>query len=167
VGCVQACVSEWSLSTLHNPISKLQHAPLPLKMLWNRECAPTPPFFAIFYLDSHLSPSRSWECVKLPIGILYGVKWKCEYTSRTLFLNWMDGWICRLYGPNWLPNSMPLNLFWIIRIHNFCFYNWSINVFATFYNSACLAMFALVWKGTKGQSMMECLLPHRMHKLWK
>jgi hypothetical protein len=27
------------------------------------ERAPTPPFFAVFHLDSHLSPSRSWECV--------------------------------------------------------------------------------------------------------
>jgi len=30
-----------------------------------RECAPTPPSFTVFYLGSHLSPSRSWECVNL------------------------------------------------------------------------------------------------------
>jgi len=27
------------------------------------ELLPIPPSFAIFYLDSHLNPSRSWECV--------------------------------------------------------------------------------------------------------
>jgi hypothetical protein len=34
---------------------------LPLKVLWAKECAPTPSI--VFYLDSHLSLSRSWECV--------------------------------------------------------------------------------------------------------
>jgi hypothetical protein len=63
VGCVQALVSEWSLSTLPSPILELQHAPLPLKVLWVKEHAPTPPSSVIFYLDSHLSLSRSWECV--------------------------------------------------------------------------------------------------------
>jgi len=63
VGCVQACVSEWSLSTLLSPIPKLQHAPLPLKVLWARERALTPPSSIVFYLDSHLSPSKSWESV--------------------------------------------------------------------------------------------------------
>jgi hypothetical protein len=51
------------LSILPSPIPELQHAPLPLKVLWARERAPTPPPSAIFHLDSHLSPSRSWECV--------------------------------------------------------------------------------------------------------
>jgi len=63
VGCVQARVNEWSLSTLPSPIPELQHAPLPLKVLWARERAPTPPYFDVFYLGSHLSPLRSWECV--------------------------------------------------------------------------------------------------------
>jgi hypothetical protein len=63
VGCVQARVNEWSLLTLPSPIPELQHAPLPLKMLWATECAPTPPSFDVFYLDSHLNPSRNWECV--------------------------------------------------------------------------------------------------------
>jgi len=36
---------------------------LPLKVLWARECAPTPSSFVVFYLDSHLSLSRSWGCI--------------------------------------------------------------------------------------------------------
>jgi hypothetical protein len=44
------------LVTLPNPIPELQHAPLPLKVLQARECAPTPYFSVIFSLDSHLSP---------------------------------------------------------------------------------------------------------------
>ncbi len=63
MGCVQARVSEWSLSTLPSPIPELQHAPLPLKVLWARERASTPPFSVAFYLGSHLSPLRSWECI--------------------------------------------------------------------------------------------------------
>ncbi len=47
----------------------------------------------------------------LPIGSFYGVKCGWEYIFGFLFLNWMDGWIYWLYGPNWLPNSMPLSLF--------------------------------------------------------
>jgi hypothetical protein len=55
---------EWvSLSTLPSPIPELQHAPLPLKVLWARERASTPPSSDVFHLDSHLSCSRSWECV--------------------------------------------------------------------------------------------------------
>ncbi len=55
---------EWvSLSTLPSPIPELQHAPLPLKVLWVRERASTPPSSDVFHLDSHLSCSRSWECV--------------------------------------------------------------------------------------------------------
>jgi hypothetical protein len=54
---------EWSLSTLPSPIPEFQHAPLPLKVLWARERAPTPPFSVVSYLGSHLSPLRSWECV--------------------------------------------------------------------------------------------------------
>jgi hypothetical protein len=34
-------------------------ASLPFKVLWARERAPTPPSSIVFYLDSHLSPSRS------------------------------------------------------------------------------------------------------------
>jgi len=67
VGCVQACVSEWSLSTLPNPIPELQHPPLSLKVLWVKERAPIPLSSAIFYLDSHLNLSRNWECVTSPL----------------------------------------------------------------------------------------------------
>jgi hypothetical protein len=28
-----------------------------------KECAPTPYSSVVFSLDSHLSPSRSWECI--------------------------------------------------------------------------------------------------------
>jgi hypothetical protein len=54
-----------------------------------------------------------WRCpiLWLPIRILCGAKWGCEYTFGTLLLNWMDGWICRFCGPNWPPNSMPFNQF--------------------------------------------------------
>jgi hypothetical protein len=60
--CAGPC--EWiSLSILPSPIPELQHAPLPLKLLWAWERIPTPPSSAVFHLDSHLSPARSWECV--------------------------------------------------------------------------------------------------------
>jgi hypothetical protein len=53
-----------------------------------------------------------WWCpiMWLPIGILCGAECGCEYTSGALLLNWMDGRICRLYGPNWPPNSMPQSI---------------------------------------------------------
>jgi hypothetical protein len=54
---------EWISLSIPSPISELQHAPLPLQVLWARECISTPPSSAVFHLDSHLSPSRSWECV--------------------------------------------------------------------------------------------------------
>jgi len=63
VGCVQAHVSEWNLSTLPSPIPELQHAPLPLKVLWARECAPIPPPSDVLYFDSLLSLARNWECI--------------------------------------------------------------------------------------------------------
>ncbi len=63
MGFMQARVNDWSLSTLPSPIFELQHAPLPFKVLWVREHALTPPFSVVFYFDSHLSLSKSWECV--------------------------------------------------------------------------------------------------------
>jgi hypothetical protein len=67
--CAGPC--EWiSLSILPSPIPELQHAPIPLKVLWARERVPIPPFYAVFHLDSHLSPSRSWECVNPNLTIL-------------------------------------------------------------------------------------------------
>jgi len=61
---------------------------------------------------------RVWRCsiLWLPIGVICGVECGCEYTFGALLLNWMDGWIDRLYGPNWPLNSMFLNLFWITKI---------------------------------------------------
>jgi hypothetical protein len=92
----------------------------------------------------------------LPIGILYGVECGCKYTFISLLLVWIDEQICWFCGPNWLPNSMPLNMFWTIKIPNSCFYGWSINVLATFYDSTCLTIPILIWKGIKGQSMITC-----------
>jgi len=95
--------------------------------------------------------------LRLPIGIHYGVVCGCEYSSGSLLMVWIDGWICQLYGPNWLPNSMLLNLLWTTGIPNSCSCGWSINALATFCNSTCLAILILIWKGTKGQSMITCL----------
>jgi hypothetical protein len=47
------------LVILLSPIPKLQHAPLPSKVLWGKERALTPYSFDVFNLDSHLSPLRS------------------------------------------------------------------------------------------------------------
>jgi hypothetical protein len=47
------------LVTLPNPISELQDAPLPLKVLRVRERALTPYFSVVFSLDSHLNQLRS------------------------------------------------------------------------------------------------------------
>jgi hypothetical protein len=57
--------------------------------------------------------TRVWWCpiLWLPIAIIFGAECGCEYTSNVLFLNWMDGRIYWLCGPNWSPNSMPFNLF--------------------------------------------------------
>jgi len=89
VGCVQARVNEWSLSTLPSPIPKLQHTPLPLKVLWTRERAPTPPPSAVLYLDSLLSLARSWECVK-----------KCLQNACFNSLNMQLGWSCTKFLPH-------------------------------------------------------------------
>ncbi len=91
----------------------------------------------------------------LPISILYGGECGCEYTSSFLLLIWIDGRICRLWSLNWLPNSMPLSLFWTIL--SSCSYGWSINALATFCNSTCLTILALMWKGIRWQSMIACL----------
>ncbi len=102
---------------------------------------------------------RIWQfpILWLPIGILCGAEWGCEYTYGTPFLNWMDGLICSLYGPNWPPNSMPFNMFCTIGIPNSCSCGWSINALATFCSSTCRTMPILMWKGTKGQSTIACL----------
>ncbi len=63
MGCVQACVSEWSLSTLPSPIPELQHAPLPFKVLRAKERASTFPPSDVLYLDSLLNLAKSWECI--------------------------------------------------------------------------------------------------------
>jgi len=99
-----------------------------------------------------------WLCpiMWLPIGIRCGAEWGCDYISSTLLLNWMDGWICQLCGPNWPSNSMPLNLFWTKWIHGSYFCDWSINALATFCNSTFLAILTLMWKGIKRQSMIVC-----------
>ncbi len=85
----------------------------------------------------------------LPISILCGAECGCAYIFSSLLLTWIDAWICWLFHPNWLPNSMSFNMFWIIRISSSCSYDWSINALATFCNSTCLAIFVWMWKGTK------------------
>jgi hypothetical protein len=68
--CAGPC--EWiSLSILPSPIPELQHAPLPLKVLWAWERIPTPPSSVVFHLDSHLSLARSWECVMQRVCRVY------------------------------------------------------------------------------------------------
>jgi len=54
------------LVTLPSPISELQHALLPLKVLRPRERALIPCSSAVFRLDSHLSPSRSLGVRQVP-----------------------------------------------------------------------------------------------------
>jgi hypothetical protein len=49
------------------------------------------------------------------------------------------------------------NMFWTIGIHGSLSCGWSINALTTFYNSTCLTILALMWKGTKDQSMIACL----------
>ncbi len=100
-----------------------------------------------------------WQCssLRLPIGIHYGAVCGCEYPSDYLFLVCIDVRICWLYGPNLFPNSMFLNLFWTIGILDSYYCGWSINVLGTFCNSICLVILILMWKGTKGQSMIAYL----------
>jgi len=93
VGCVQARVSEWSLLTLPSPISELQHALLPLKVLWARERAPTLPSSVVFYLGSHLNLLRSWECVS-PWQLSRPVK--CGSEANTPWFIFMSS-VCILY----------------------------------------------------------------------
>ncbi len=110
---------------------------------------------------------RQCSIMRLPIGIHYDVVCGCEYPSGSLLLVWINEQICRLYGPNWLPNSMLLNQFWTTWILDSCSCGWSINVLTTFCNSTCLAIVFLMWKGTKGQSMITFFLPHIMHRPMK
>ncbi len=51
----------------------------PSKVLQARERAPTPYSFIIFSLDSHLSPSRSWE----------GVTWSLETLELSAFITFL------------------------------------------------------------------------------
>jgi hypothetical protein len=94
--------------------------------------------------------------VYLPISIFYGVVCGCEYPFGSLLMIWIYEQIGWLYDPNCLPNSMLLNLFWTTWILDSCSCGWSINILATFYNSTCLTMSALMWEGTKGKSMIAC-----------
>ncbi len=80
----------------------------------------------------------------LHVGIFYGAECGCEYTFGSLLLIWIDGRIYWLFYLNWLPNSMPSNLLWIARIPSSCSCGWSINVRATFCNSTCLTIGALM-----------------------
>ncbi len=96
--------------------------------------------------------TQVWQCpiMWLPIGIFCGVECGCKYTFGFLLLNWIDGQICWLCGPNWPPNSMPLNIFYPTKILSFWSCDRSINVLAISCNSTCLAILALMWKNIKG-----------------
>ncbi len=61
------CRPVWVSEVCQLFLPELQHASLPLKVLWAKERAPIPPSSAVFYLDSHLNPSKSWECVSFPL----------------------------------------------------------------------------------------------------
>ncbi len=129
MGCVQARVSEWSLSTLSSPIPELQHAPLPFKVLWARERAPTSPFSTAFYLGSHLSPLRSWECVMY--AQVQDIITRCEqcdrgrtfFSSRQLTLSPLPiqgmfyHWSCDLAGE--LPQTSRGNVYIMTMIEHF------------------------------------------------
>ncbi len=70
----------------------------------------------------------------------------------------LNGWMNLL--TLWSQLTSQLHAFqYILDYMNFwfCSCDWSINAPTTFYNSTCLAIFALIWKGTKGQSMIACL----------
>ncbi len=103
-----------------------------------------------------LTRDRWCSILRLPIGIHCDAICGCECPFGSLLLVKIDEWIYWLCGPNWLPNSMPLNLFWTIGIPYSCSYGWSITAPATFYNSTCLTMLVLMWKGMKRQSMITC-----------
>ncbi len=106
-------MSEWSLLTFPSPILELQDTPLPLKVLWVREHASTPPSSAVFYLDSHLNPSRSWECIPsffcfLQGGIKVGPSyWKLD-NSTTLSLE--------MTSRSWTWWSLP----WVVEVIGTC-----------------------------------------------
>ncbi len=107
--CAGPC--EWiSLSILPSPIPELQHAPLPLQVLWAKERLPTPPSSAVFHLGSHLSPSRGWECALLlwrrrimTSRLDFGPAFHCE--SKALLLQ---------YGCHWCHES--LHCLWIYKL---------------------------------------------------
>jgi hypothetical protein len=67
-------------------------------VLWARERIPTPPSSIVFHLDSHLSPSRSWECV-----IAHGssVHQKCSNYALTNLL-------CGLCKFVWIIDSLVI-----------------------------------------------------------
>ncbi len=77
--CQLFLVPSWSSNT----------SPLPLKVFWARERAPTPSPSVILYLDSILSPLRSWECISLPFHQIIA----CLVVYNDPF-NWHFGVMC-------------------------------------------------------------------------
>ncbi len=111
--------------------------------------------------------------------------WNYAYSKLTMFhsavTHWYPLW-CRMWmwisfwfsipGLNrwtnlstlWSQLASQFHAFkyiWITRIHDYYFYGWSIIAPTTFYNSTCLIILTLIWKGTKGQSMITCLSSSR------
>ncbi len=109
--CAGPC--EWiSLSTLRSPIPELQNAPQPLKVLWAREHVPTPPSSVVFHLDSHLSPSRSWECVRKVEN--HEISWK-PYNHN------LPTWVFFNVNNNHSINMNVIQIMWCIIYHNHTF----------------------------------------------
>jgi hypothetical protein len=88
---------------------------------------------AVFDTIGGVVLAQNWQCsnLRLPIGIHDVVVCACEYPFGSLLLIWIDGRICWLCGPNWFPNSMPLNMFWTMSIPYSYSCGWSINVLTT------------------------------------
>jgi hypothetical protein len=111
--CAGPC--EWiSLSILPSPIPELQHAPLPLQVLWARERIPTPPSSAVFHLDSHLSPSRSWECV-IGTGVCM-IIWIA--TCKSCYLVWL---VANLGWHVTITSLKPSKVLWLFHVFFFIF----------------------------------------------
>jgi hypothetical protein len=151
VGCVQACVSEWSLLTLPSPIPELQHAPLPLKVLWARECAPAPFPSAIFHLDSLLSPLKSWSASTLFCMFI-------QYSSR-------QGEVLQGTHSKYVPRSQighPMNFTKMLCLHT------KLPFFKSFIGTIQFRSFRkgllqkALAKTTLSTTNIKCLTPHNI-----
>jgi hypothetical protein len=163
VGYVQSHVSEWSLSTLLSPILELQHAPLPLKVLWTKERAPTSPSSVVFYLDSHLNPLRSWECVNgsvleetttFSLTVLFMISHKgyiqmsfCPRTPKFGVLKFLK--LCFLTFWKAITSFEDLWLKWGLKQNCSFHWNFSNNMWHVTYTHVIKGNLWLLWVGIK------------------